>query len=180
VWQSATVPASGAQSLSVSQDPFYANGSSTLTISSGTAAFIWNGTYKDGNVVGTGDYFMKAQIVSGSTTSVTSKVITVIVQKPVNLAAVTLGPNPASSVLVFDLSQAPPGIMVDIQVWNLAGELIHEFQASGGPQSKLVWNLSAANGQSLADGVYIALFRTAGGDPTLQDKRSIKFVVMRQ
>jgi hypothetical protein len=179
VWQSASLPISGAQAPQFSQNPFYATGNNSVTVSSGSASWAWNGKAKDGNIVGTGDYFVKVQVSSPGTTTVYSKVLTVVAQKPTDLAGVTLAPNPASSILVFDLSQAPAGVEVQIQIWNLAGELIREFNTVGGPQSKVIWNLATPGGQPLSDGIYVALLRTTGSDPTLQDQRAIKFVVLR-
>jgi len=152
---------------------------SQVSIKVGTGVVNWDGKATDGDLVSTGDYLVKAQVSEAASVSVYSKVLTVVVVKQDILSAALIGPNPASQMLVIDLSRLPLGLDVDIQVWNLAGELIRDFAAVSGPGSRLLWDLRSGAGQALADGVYIVSLRSRASDPRLQDKRNFKLVVLR-
>jgi hypothetical protein len=180
VWESQTVLADGAKDIRFSSDPFYSDGAvSFVAISAGTAVFDWDGRNLAGDLAGTGDYRVKAEVTGVVGVLTYSRVLTLVIQKQNVVGGVALGPNPAKNFLVIDLSQLPPGIELDISVWNLGGDLVREFHAASGPQARILWDLNSPGGQAISSGVYVAMIRSAQNDSRLQDKRFFKFAVLR-
>jgi hypothetical protein len=181
VWSSGPTLGDNGSGISFSSQPFYAGGlTSSDLIQVGTATFDWNGLASDGSLVGTGDYLVKAEVTTAGSTATLSKVLTVIVQLQHVLASVSVFPNPAKDFMAIDLSQAPQGIGVELEVWNLGGELVRTFEATTGPGQRLTWDLSTSTGQMLSDGIYVMLIRSTSGDSRLQDKKYVKFVLNRR
>jgi hypothetical protein len=145
----------------------------------GTAAFVWNGLGLKGELAGTGDYLVKAEVRDATGTHVYSKVLTLIMQKEAVLGGIALGPNPAKTFLTIDLSQLAPGIEIAISIWSLNGELVREFHVATGPGSKVIWDLNSAGGQAISNGIYVAMIRSTQNDSRLQDKRYFKFAITR-
>jgi flagellar hook assembly protein FlgD len=180
-WESGIQTGSGATDIVFSANPFDADGlTASVAIYVGTAVFNWDGRADDGNLVSTGDYLVQAHLVQAGIQKTYSRVLTVLIKAQGILSNLNIGPSPATDILMIDLSQMPNGIEVDIQIWNLAGELIRYFHADSSSQPRITWNLEASNGQALSNGIYVLMARSLNPDPRLQDKRLIKFAISKR
>ena len=148
-------------------------------ISVGTATFVWDGRTSDGGLLDTGNYWVRAQVLDLGLSRTYGASLTLIIEQKGLLGGVRLGPNPASELMTISLETVPAGTELDIEIWNLAGELVFSTKALAGPGAKVEWSLHSSSGQAISDGIYVLQLRSVNEDPRLRDKRFLKVVVRR-
>jgi hypothetical protein len=169
--------------LRVSSDPFEADGTSVLTVTSAVGDFsaTWNGYASDGMKADPGAYMVEAQYTQIGKPDVESTQVarfSLIWTAGDTLSAAILAPNPASGDNVRLFWTPKPGFTIRAKIYDVAGELILVQLEDAGVGFK-DWHMTTASNQKAAAGVYIWALELLDPRGQVVDRGFKKLVVMR-
>jgi hypothetical protein len=131
-----------------------------LIISQAGWGVAFDGRADAGDLLPTGPYILKVTSSDASSTHDTQDSLVIMGNDSGALETVFVAPNP---VLKTDNDLRiywKPGIDIDLEVYNQAGEKIRHFSFSG--PAPAIWDLTTATGQVLSNGIYLIVARQPG------------------
>ena len=91
-------------------------------------------------------------------------------EKPEISSLLTAYPNPFNSTTLMAYSNLRGG---DIEIYNIAGQLVKELRVRGSKEGKITWDGTDATGASISSGIYFA--RATGSD----SRKTLKLVYLK-
>jgi hypothetical protein len=178
--QVAAVPAS----LMVSANPFFEDGSRSVTVTTSGADFTatWNGIAPDGQRADQGVYTIQAVYtqISNGVVLTREKSFTLLWTGNNLISSMILAPNPAGQGQSAHLFWAPrAGFMIRAKIYDLAGELIMS-QAAESSIGTLSWDLKGSSRSPVADGIYIWSVESMDSGGHVVEQGFKKLVVLRR
>jgi hypothetical protein len=168
--------------LSLSSDPFFVDGTSLLSIKSGSNDFTayWDGLASDGLRAAPGAYEIQATYVEfGKTVHEVRNISFSVLWRSTALAsAAILAPNPAHTVVRLSWP-ASPGYALNLRCYNIAGELVLNRIHLDGAVGYEDWDLHSPQGLPLADGIYVLVLEVQDGSGSVVERRLMKLVITR-
>jgi hypothetical protein len=163
-------------------DPGGAGASVTITLGSG-ASFTWNGAGDNGQMLGTGNYFVELTATQpNSGTQEMTWTITILKSGNDSVAGAVLAPNPVrlnQTQTAQFLINVAAGVVdnVHIDFYTLAGELMKNplvAPVSMGANT-VNWNVGSVN---IASGVYIAVIQFKSGNQLIS-RQILRVAIIR-
>jgi hypothetical protein len=130
-----------------------------LLISNGSWSVAFNGRGSSGQALANDMYRVQAISVSGSSSVQCQGNLQILGGSGVQLEALSVAPNPLREGDVMMLNWVPTGV-VDIQIYNLAGELVMDLGDYSSPPA--LWNLNSGSGVKVSNGIYVICMRPLG------------------
>jgi flagellar hook assembly protein FlgD len=175
-------------------DVVQVGGGATATIKvSDTQSVIWDGKNATGETVESGIYEVQLEAQKGNAFEIIeSKTINVLELKGASMltdpADPKLFPKVYPNPLVVDGSAANQAVTIEwyssaaggviVKIYNIAGELIRQFDANMANKS-VQWNLTSNGGNSVSGGTYVVLLQAKSADGRTET-RYTKFSVIRK
>jgi flagellar hook assembly protein FlgD len=163
-----------------SAQPFKVDGNGIDLVTVDGIIFAWDGKGEDGNLVPTGDYFVRSKTY-GTDGAITVRVAPLtVIRSGQSLfgSARLLYPNPVIDAAWFDTSGFIAGDHVTVRVFNLAYELIREIDLSGRVPGRVAWDLNTTSGARVADGIYLVAWEVERDGR--RERRTVKLAVIRR
>jgi hypothetical protein len=129
-----------------------------LVLSGWGWSFSYDGKDSNGQYLTNGVYTLVIESAQGGQVTKTVLQITVVGSAGIQLDLM-VWPNPVRGGESVTIQWQPLSQQADVSVYNLNGALIRSFGFVNPP---LVWNLTTASGQAVADGIYFIGVRTPG------------------